>query len=141
MKKSIMPESEIYSITHVPYYHKHHIFEGRNRQNSENILIVTDKDAKYGFYKYDTAFSFYHNGSEKIYTGVVLIRNDANGKKYLYDILNIRPQKKSVDLPSVASNSKTSSARFDGSSNQSVDNLPQKSNNVNSDTSSTDKYY
>lgn len=35
MKKSIMPESEIYSITHVPYYHKHHIFEGRNRQNSE----------------------------------------------------------------------------------------------------------
>lgn len=35
MKKSIMPESEIYSITYVPYYHKHHIFEGRNRQNSE----------------------------------------------------------------------------------------------------------
>lgn len=111
-----------------------------NRKWEKSKHSSHDKDAKYGFYKYDTAFSFYHNGSEKIYTGVVLIRNDANGKKYLYDILNIRPQKKSVDLPSVASNSKTSSARFDGSSNQSVDNLPQKSNNVNSNTSSTTKY-
>ena len=129
MKKSIMPESEIYSITHVPYYHKHHIFEGRNRQNSENILIVTDKDAKYGFYKYDTAFSFYHNGSEKIYTGVVLIRNDANGKKYLYEINNI---KKTSGITG------TSLHRPTGFS---ANNLPQKSNNVNSDTSSTDKYY
>ena len=90
------------------------------------------KDAKYGFYKYDTTFSFDYNGSEKIYTGVVLIRNDANGKKYLYDILNIKPQKKSVNLPSVASNSKMSSARFDGSSNQFANNIPQSDNNVKS---------
>ena len=35
MKKSIMPDNKIYSNVPVPYWHKHHIFEGRNRQNSE----------------------------------------------------------------------------------------------------------
>jgi len=35
MKKSIMPDNEIYSNVPIPYWHKHHIFEGRNRQNSE----------------------------------------------------------------------------------------------------------
>lgn len=43
-------------------------------------------DVKYSFYKYDTTFSFDYNGNEKVYTGAVLIRNDANGGKYLYDI-------------------------------------------------------
>ena len=111
-----------------------------NRKWEKSKHSSHNKDAKYGFYKYDTTFSFDYNGSEKIYTGVVLIRNDANGKKYLYDILNIKPQKKSVNLPSVASNSKMSSARFDGSSNQFTNNIPQSNNNVNSDTSSATKY-
>lgn len=35
MKKSIMPENEIYSIEHIPYYHKHHIFGASNRKHSE----------------------------------------------------------------------------------------------------------
>lgn len=35
MKKSIMPDNEIYSNVPIPYWHKHHIFEGRNRQNSD----------------------------------------------------------------------------------------------------------
>ena len=111
-----------------------------NRKWEKSKHSSHNKDAKYGFYKYDTTFSFDYNGSEKIYTGVVLIRNDANGKKYLYDILNIKPQKKSVNLPSVASNSKMSSARFDGSSNQFTNNIPQSDNNVNSNTSSATKY-
>ncbi len=111
-----------------------------NRKWEKSKHSSHNKDAKYGFYKYDTTFSFDYNGSEKIYTGVVLIRNDANGKKYLYDILNIKPQKKSVNLPSVASNSKMSSARFDGSSNQFTNNIPQSGNNVNSGTSSATKY-
>ena len=111
-----------------------------NRKWEKSKHSSHNKDAKYGFYKYDTTFSFDYNGSEKIYTGVVLIRNDANGKKYLYDILNIKPQKKSVNLPSVASNSKMSSARFDGSSNQFANNIPQSGNNVNSNTSSATKY-
>lgn len=47
-------------------------------------------DGKYGFYKYKIVFSLVYEGVEKIYDGVLLIRNDANGKKYLYDILDIK---------------------------------------------------
>lgn len=47
-------------------------------------------NAKYGFYKYKIKFSIMHKNKEKIYTGNILIRNDANGKKYLYDILKIK---------------------------------------------------
>ena len=92
-------------------------------------------DAKYGFYKYNTTFSFDYNGSEKIYDGTILIRNDANGKKYLYDILDVKPKKKLVSLPLVASNSNKSSAINSGSSNQSADNITQSNKNVKSDIS------
>ena len=60
-------------------------------------------DAKYGFYRYNTSFSFEYNGIEQIYSGILLIRNDENGKKYLYDILNIK--KIGSNLPLVISNS------------------------------------
>ena len=92
-------------------------------------------DAKYGFYKYNTTFSFDYSGSEKIYDGTILIRNDANGKKYLYDILDVKPKKKLVSLPLVASNSNKSSAINSGSSNQSANNIPQSNKNVKSDIS------
>ncbi len=48
------------------------------------------KDAKYGFYKYKIRFSIALKEREELYKAVVLIRNDANGKKYLYDILGIK---------------------------------------------------
>jgi len=98
-------------------------------------------DAKYGFYKYDTTFSFDYNGQEKTYTGIIVIRNDANGKKYLYDIVNIKPQKKLVNLPSVASNSNKSSAINDGSSNQFIKSIPQTNTNVKSDTNLRKLFY
>ena len=101
-----------------------------NRKWEKSEKIKHQKDAKYGFYKYDTKFSFDHNGQEKIYDATLLIRNDADGKKYLYDILNIKPQKKLVNLPSIASNSKMSSARNDGSSNQLGNNISQSKENV-----------
>ncbi len=47
-------------------------------------------DAKYGFYKYGVKFSIVDNDKETIYTCSLLVRNDANGKKYLYDILDIK---------------------------------------------------
>lgn len=65
-----------------------------NRNWQKNTKSKHDIDAKYGFYRYDTTFSFDYNGQERVYNATILIRNDANGKKYLYDILNIRPQKK-----------------------------------------------
>lgn len=72
------------------------------------------KDAKYGFYKYDIFFSFVRNTKEYIYQGMILIRNDKNGKKYLYDILNIK--KIGSNLLPVVSNSIKSSTKI-GSSN------------------------
>ena len=83
-----------------------------NRQWNKNRKAKHNMDAKYGFYKYDTKFSFDVNGNEQTYSGTILIRNDANGKKYLYDILDIK--KVGNNLPSVASDSKESSYR-DGS--------------------------
>ena len=53
-------------------------------------------DAKFGFYKYDVKFSIIKNAEETYYTCVILVRNDANGKKYLYDILDIK--KTSINL-------------------------------------------
>ena len=50
------------------------------------------KDAKYGFYKYDTKFAIPANNAKgyEVYNATLLIRNDADGKKYLYDILGIK---------------------------------------------------
>ena len=89
------------------------IENANNRQWSKNKKIKHAQDAKYGFYKYDTKFSFDVNGKEQIYSGTVLIRNDANGKKYLYDILDIK--KVGNNLPPIASNSQKSSANIGGS--------------------------
>ena len=59
-----------------------------NREYSNYKKEKHVKDAKYGFYKYDTKFSFEQNYKEQVYTGTVLIRNDANGKN-IYMILQI----------------------------------------------------
>ena len=55
-----------------------------NRKNKHNL------DAKYGFYKYGAKFSIVDNDKETTYSCSLLVRNDANGKKYLYDILDIK---------------------------------------------------
>ena len=100
----------------------------KNRKTKHNI------DAKYGFYKYDTKFSFDYNGREQIYEGTVVIRNDADGKKYLYDITNVK--KIGSNLLPVASNSQKSSA-MNGSSNP----LPTNSiTSQNKEVNTTDKY-
>lgn len=101
-----------------------------NREYSNYKKEKHVKDAKYGFYKYDTKFSFEQNSKEQVYTGTVLIRNDANGKKYLYDILNIK--KVGSNLPPVASNSQKSSAKIGGSKNIPTNSLPSTQQNVNS---------
>ena len=55
-----------------------------NRKNKHNL------DAKYGFYKYGVKFSIVDNDKETTYSCSLLVRNDAHGKKYLYDILDIK---------------------------------------------------
>ena len=54
------------------------------------------KDAKYGMYRYDTKFAFPVKDQRgnvttvKAYDAELLIRNASDGKKYLYDIVNIK---------------------------------------------------
>ena len=45
-------------------------------------------DAKYGWYKYVTRFQI----GDAVYNADLLIRNDADGKKYLYDIQGIKKE-------------------------------------------------
>lgn len=65
-----------------------------NRYYEPNYKEKHKLDAKYGFYKYTVNFSVVNNSLEDFYKCIVLIRNDADGKKYLYDILGI----KKIDL-------------------------------------------
>lgn len=103
-----------------------------NRKYSNYKKTKHITDAKYGFYKYDTKFSFELNGKEQTYSGTILIRNDANGKKYLYDILDIK--KIGSNLPPVASNSYKSSANIGGSNSLPTNSIPSTKDNVNSTT-------
>ena len=105
------------------------INNAKNRTWEKNKKIKHEIDARYGFYRYDTVFSFEHNGREQIYQGKILIRNDENGKKYLYDILDIK--KIGNNLPLVASNSKKSSAIISGSNSLPTNSISQKDNTVN----------
>ncbi len=48
------------------------------------------EDAKYGFYKYNALFEI----NKDMYSGTIVIRNDTNKKKYLYDIISIKKSTK-----------------------------------------------
>ena len=66
-----------------------------NRSWVANRKEKHNKDAKYGWYKYDTRFAIpvIKNGIVNkyiMYKANLIIRNDINGKKYLYDIMNIK---------------------------------------------------
>lgn len=62
----------------------------------EKTAHTHNKDAKYGIYRYDTRFGFPRMDSKgdvagaNVYTAELVIRNASDGKKYLYDIVNIR---------------------------------------------------
>lgn len=108
-----------------------------NRQYEANRKTKHNTDAKYGFYRYDTKFSFDYNGKEHIYAGTILIRNDANGKKYLYDVTNIK--KIGSNLLPVASNSQKSSAIIGSSNSLPTNSIPSSNENVNTNKKSTHK--
>lgn len=64
-----------------------------------------DKDAQNGWYRYDTQFAVPILNVKKaidhytVYGGTLLIRNDADGKSYLYDLLDVE-KKKVISTPS-----------------------------------------
>ena len=67
-----------------------------NLSYSENKSIKHSYNAKYGWYRFTIRFSIptLNNGTIKsnYYQGRLIIRHDANNKKYLYDIINIKKE-------------------------------------------------
>lgn len=69
-----------------------------NPAYSENIEPKHSIDAKFGWYRYDSRFALavYNNEGEveryNFYKVRMIIRHDADGKKYLYDVINIKKE-------------------------------------------------
>lgn len=70
-----------------------------NREFSENTKKKHDKDAKYGWYRYDVRFALpvYDDKTGQvirynIFSARMLVRHDEDGKKYLYDLLAIKKE-------------------------------------------------
>ncbi len=70
-----------------------------NGEYSENTKKKHEKDAEYGWYRYDVQFALpvYDDRSGKvcrynIFSARMLVRHDADGKKYLYDLLAIKKE-------------------------------------------------
>lgn len=65
----------------------------------ENLKEKHEIDAKNGWYRYQTQFAVPILNAKKavdhytVYGGTLLIRNDADGKSYLYDLLNVEKKK------------------------------------------------
>ena len=72
------------------------MIENATNRRWEATKHTASKDAKYGMYRYDTKFAFPVKNQKgnvttiKAYDAELLIRNASNGKKYLYDIVNIK---------------------------------------------------
>ena len=72
------------------------IIEIASNRRWEKTKHNENKDAKHGMYRYDTSFGFSTydtNGNivgANVYKAELIIRNASDGKKYLYDIMNIK---------------------------------------------------
>lgn len=71
-----------------------------NQTFEENRKYKHRKDAQFGWYRYDTRFAlpvFDESGEVtryNVFKAIILIRHAENGKKYLYDILEIKKETK-----------------------------------------------
>lgn len=69
-----------------------------NKSFKENRKPKHNRDAGLGWYKYDSRFALpvYDSNGEieryNVYYASMIIRHDIDGKKYLYDVLNIRKE-------------------------------------------------
>lgn len=70
-----------------------------NKEYSENTKQKHNKDAKYGWYRYDVRFALpvYDDKSNEIcryniFFSRMLVRHDKDGKKYLYDLLAVKKE-------------------------------------------------
>lgn len=69
-----------------------------NKAHKENFKEKHNRDAKYGWYRYDSRFAlpvFDEEGEIKYYNVfkvIMVVRNAEDGKMYLYDIMNIKKE-------------------------------------------------
>lgn len=69
-----------------------------NKRFKENLEEKHSGDAKYGWYRYDSRFALpvYDNNDEvvryNIFKVVLVMRHAANGKLYLYDVIQIKKE-------------------------------------------------
>ena len=69
-----------------------------NMEHTDNSKAKHKKDAKYGWYKYESRFAlpvFASDGEVERYNVfhvAMILRHDKDGKKYLYDIMNIKKE-------------------------------------------------
>ena len=67
-----------------------------NKAHKENFKEKHKRDAKYGWYRYDSRFAlpvFDEEGEIKYYNVfkvIMVVRHAEDGKMYLYDIMNIK---------------------------------------------------
>lgn len=65
----------------------------------ENVKPKHSKDTQNGWYRYETQFAVPVLNAKKaidhytVYGGTLLIRNDADGRSYLYDLLDVQKKK------------------------------------------------
>ena len=69
-----------------------------NKAHKENFKEKHKRDAKYGWYRYDSRFAlpvFDEEGEIKYYNVfkvIMVVRHAEDGKMYLYDIMNIKKE-------------------------------------------------
>lgn len=69
-----------------------------NRKYQENFEMKHNKNAKNGWYRYDTRFSLpvFDNNNNlikyNVYRARVIVRCDSKERKFLYDIINIKKE-------------------------------------------------
>ena len=72
---------------------------------TENGKIKHSKDARYGWYKFDARFALPVFGSDgeveryNVFHAAMIFRHGEDGKKYLYDIMNIKKETSNLFQP------------------------------------------
>ncbi len=91
-----------------------------------NVKTKHRRDAANGWYRYNTEFAIpSHDRSGnitgyKVYGGTLLIRNDADGKSYLYDLIDIKEKKKASSSAASAGQIRTAVFEPGPSSNTTI---------------------
>ena len=76
-----------------------------NREFEKNRKEKHDKDARYGWYSYESRFALPVFGENEeierynVFHVALLVRHDQNGRKYLYDIMKIKKETSNLFQP------------------------------------------